>query len=142
MVKTFNPQIIFHLAAQPLIFDLIKNQKKHRNKFFRNIKFIRNLRTAKSLKSLICVTSDKCYESNYSLKGFKESDKLGGKDPYSGSKACAEIIVKTYIDSFFKIPKLQLQQHRAGNVMVAEIGLRIDLFLMQLDQLIKIRQLL
>ena len=50
------------------------------------------VRETNSVKSLICITSDKCYESNFSTKGFKENDRLGGKDPYSGSKACAEII--------------------------------------------------
>ena len=59
------------------------------------------VREAKFIKSLICVTSDKCYENNNSTKGFKESDKLGGEDPYSGSKACAEIVTNTYIKSFF-----------------------------------------
>ena len=56
----------------------------------------------KFIKSTIFVTSDKCYESNNSTKGFIEGDKLGGIDPYSGSKACAEIIVRTYEKSFLR----------------------------------------
>ena len=64
------------------------------------------------MKSLVCITSDKCYESNNSIKGFKENDKLGGEDPYSGSKSSAEIIIKTYYKSFLikKIVVLQAQE--------------------------------
>ena len=75
-------------------------------------------RKSNSIKSLICVTSDKCYESNFSTRGFKESDRLGGVDPYSGSKAAAEIIIKTYIESFQKKQnRLGIASARAGNVM-------------------------
>ena len=118
VVKKFDPQIIFHLAAQPLIIASYKKPKEtYEINSLGTLNLLETCRTAKSLKSLICVTSDKCYESNYSLKGFKESDKLGGKDPYSGSKACAEIIVKTYIDSFFKNSKIAVATARAGNVI-------------------------
>ena len=118
VVKKFDPQIIFHLAAQPLIITSYKKPKEtYEINSLGTLNLLEACRTAKSLKSLICVTSDKCYESNYSLKGFKESDKLGGKDPYSGSKACAEIIVKTYIDSFFKNSKIAVATVRAGNVI-------------------------
>ena len=75
------------------------------------------VREINSIKSLICITSDKCYESNYSTKGFKESDRLGGKDPYSGSKASAEIIIKSYQESFFKNKKCGIASGRAGNVI-------------------------
>ena len=62
-------------------------------------------------------TSDKCYESNYSTKGFKEKDRLGGKDPYSGSKATAEIMIHSYFESFYKSKKCGLASARAGNVI-------------------------
>ena len=78
---------------------------------------LESCRDIKSISSLVCVTSDKCYESNYSTKGFKETDRLGGKDPYSGSKASAEIIINTYNESFFKNSKLGLASARAGNVI-------------------------
>ena len=58
-------------------------------------------RSLKTLKALVCVTSDKCYQDNLSTTGFKEGDKLGGEDPYSGSKASAEIVINTYIKSYF-----------------------------------------
>tara|TARA_B100000674_G_scaffold215741_1_gene176913 strand:+ start:1266 stop:1973 length:708 start_codon:yes stop_codon:yes gene_type:complete len=71
----------------------------------------------KFVKSIICVTSDKCYENNFSTKGFKENDKLGGSDPYSASKANAEIIVKSYLESFYFKNKKGLATGRAGNVI-------------------------
>jgi CDP-glucose 4,6-dehydratase len=75
-------------------------------------------RKSKFVRSLICVTSDKCYESNFSTKGFKETDRLGGIDPYSGSKAAAEIIIKTYIESYQKKQNfIGIASARAGNVM-------------------------
>ena len=65
----------------------------------------------------MCITSDKCYENNFSTKGFKEDDKLGGEDPYSGSKASAEIIIKTYSKSYFSKKKIGITSCRAGNVI-------------------------
>ena len=74
-------------------------------------------RKSSFVRSLICITSDKCYESNFSTKGFKEDDKLGGIDLYSGSKASAEIIINTYIKSYLKNSKFGIASARAGNVI-------------------------
>jgi len=112
------PKIIFHLAAQPLILD--SYQKPHLTYTVNTIGTLNILETVRemnSVKSLVCITSDKCYESNFSTKGFKENDRLGGKDPYSGSKASAEIIIKTYQESFFKNTKCGVASARAGNVI-------------------------
>ena len=118
LIKKVKPEIIFHLAAQPLIFASYKNPKDtYEINALGTLNLLESCRNNKSLKALICVTSDKCYESNYSLKGFKETDKLGGKDPYSGSKACAEIITKTYAESFFQNSKAGIATARAGNVI-------------------------
>ena len=118
-IKNVKPSIVFHLAAQPLI---LKSYKEPRETYEINTLGTLNLleisRKSNSIKSLICVTSDKCYESNFSTRGFKESDRLGGVDPYSGSKAAAEIIIKTYIESFQKKQnRLGIASARAGNVM-------------------------
>ena len=92
-VKTIQPSIIFHLAAQPLIYE---SYRKPFLTFDVNFKGSLNLvdisRDVKSVKSIVIVTSDKCYESNNSSKGFKESDLLGGVDPYSASKSSTEIM--------------------------------------------------
>ena len=117
-IKINKIQIIFHLAAQPLILDSYKKPYlTYTVNTLGTLNVLESVREVKSVKSLICITSDKCYESNYSTKGFKENDRLGGKDPYSGSKASAEIIIKSYQESFFKNKKCGLASGRAGNVI-------------------------
>ena len=121
-LKTFihfsKAQIIFHLAAQPLILESYKKPYlTYTVNTIGTLNILETVRETDSIKSLICITSDKCYESNYSTKGFKENDRLGGKDPYSGSKASAEIIIKSYQESFFKNKKCGIASGRAGNVI-------------------------
>ena len=112
------PQIIFHLAAQPLILESYKKPYlTYTVNSIGTLNVLESVRQTKSVRSLICVTSDKCYESNYSTKGFKEDDRLGGKDPYSGSKASAEIMINSYQESFYKSKKCGLASARAGNVI-------------------------
>ena len=117
-VKTYKPIIVFHLAAQPLILESYK--KPYLTYTVNSLGTLNILETVKNnntIKSLVCITSDKCYESNNSTKGFKETDKLGGKDPYSGSKASAEIMIGTYQKSFFNEKKCGIASARAGNVI-------------------------
>jgi len=117
-VKTSKPIIVFHLAAQPLILESYK--KPYLTYTVNCLGTLNILETVKNnniIKSLVCITSDKCYESNNSTKGFKETDKLGGEDPYSGSKASAEIMIGTYQKSFFSEKKCGIASARAGNVI-------------------------
>ena len=112
------PQIIFHLAAQPLILESYKKPYlTYTVNSIGTLNILESVRKVKSVRSLICITSDKCYESNYSTRGFKEGDRLGGKDPYSGSKATAEIMINSYQESFYKSKKCGLASARAGNVI-------------------------
>jgi len=118
-IKKIKPKIIFHLAAQPIIS---KGYEKPKYTYEVNtlgtLNIIETIKNCKFVKSAIFVTSDKCYQSNNSTVGFTESDKLGGIDPYSGSKACAEIIVNTYFHSFIKEKKdCGIATARAGNVI-------------------------
>ena len=119
-IKKIKPSIIFHLAAQPLIHYSYQNPY---DTFDINFKGTLNImeitRKYKFIKSVVIVTSDKCYESNNSTKGFKESDRLGGIDPYSASKASAELLVNAYRKSFFndKNLKVGISTGRAGNVI-------------------------
>ena len=105
-IKNFKPEIVFHMAAQPLI---IKGYTDPFDTYTINsygtLNILQILKSDKKVKAIICITSDKCYKSNNSTKGFVEEDSLGGEDPYSGSKACAEIIANTYYKSFFKNKK-------------------------------------
>ena len=117
-INNIKPQIIFHLAAQPLIYEAYK--KPHLTydiNFNGTLNILEVAKESNFIKSLVCVTSDKCYENNFSTKGLKESSKLGGDDPYSGSRACAEILTNTYIKSFFSKKKCGVATARAGNVI-------------------------
>ena len=119
LLNKTRPQIIFHLAAQPLIYE---SYKKPHLTFDINFRGTLNLldisRNISSVKSIVVVTSDKCYESNNSSKGFKENDLLGGVDPYSASKSSTELMVRAYRETFFK-SKINsgLSTARAGNVI-------------------------
>jgi CDP-glucose 4,6-dehydratase len=118
-IKKIRPEIIFHLAAQSIISNSYKYPRyTYQVNSFGTLNLIDVIKSIKFVKSVIFVTSDKCYQSNNSIIGFKENDRLGGVDPYSGSKASAEIIVNTYYQSFFK-DKLQtgVATARAGNVV-------------------------
>ena len=121
-IKKIEPDLIFHLAAQPLIYESYKKPYyTYEVNTLGTLNILESIReiNSKKIKALICVTSDKCYSNNFSTKGFKETDKLGGEDPYSGSKASAEIIINTYKKSFFdkKIMKCGIASARAGNVI-------------------------
>jgi len=119
VIKKTKPSIIFHLAAQTLIFE---SYKKPMLTFDINYRGTLNLmecvRLSSSVKSVIITTSDKCYESNSSQRGFKETDTLGGIDPYSASKSSSEIMVRAYRESFFKNnSKVGISTGRSGNVI-------------------------
>ena len=117
-VSRINPDIIFHLAAQPLIFEsYLKPYKTINVNTLGTLNILEISKNLKNLKSLICITSDKCYKSNNSTRGFKEDDVLGGEDPYSASKAAAEILINSYIKSFFLKTDVGVASARAGNVI-------------------------
>lgn len=117
-VESSQPEIIFHLAAQSLVRYSYKNPLET---FDTNVTGTLNLlesaRHCKNLKSLVIITTDKCYKNNDSGKFFKEDDSLGGKDPYSASKAAAEIVTSSYYQSFLKEANIPTASARAGNVI-------------------------
>ena len=119
IIKKIKPTIVFHMAAQPLIFE---GYKKPYETYMINamgtLNILDIIKNCNFVRSAVFITSDKCYQSNNSTKGFVENDKLGGEDPYSGSKASAEIMINTYIKSFFDNKKnIGLASARAGNVI-------------------------
>ena len=118
-VQKIKPSIIFHLAAQPLIYESYKKPYLTFDINFNGSLNITDISlTSKFVKSLVVVTSDKCYESNNSKIGFKENDILGGIDPYSSSKAVTEIMVRAYRKSFLnKLKRPGISTGRAGNVI-------------------------
>tara|TARA_B100000787_G_C16191771_1_gene297994 strand:- start:1133 stop:2209 length:1077 start_codon:yes stop_codon:yes gene_type:complete len=119
VIRKTKPQIIFHLAAQPLVIDsYIKPYITFDINFRGTLNILEVARKYKFIKSVICVTSDKCYENVGKIKGYKETDMLGGIDPYSASKSSAELLIRSYIESFFKKGiKCGVSSARAGNVI-------------------------
>ena len=118
-VSQSKPSIIFHLAAQPLIYE---SYKKPLLTFDVNCRGTLNIlevtKKFKFIKSLVSITSDKCYENVGKIQGYKENDVLGGIDPYSASKASAELMIRAYRESFFKNSnRCGISSARAGNVI-------------------------
>jgi CDP-glucose 4,6-dehydratase len=118
-MRAFEPEILFHLAAQPLVRAAYDDPKYT---FDVNVGGAVNLleavRATPSLKSVVFVTSDKCYRNKEWVWGYRETDELGGKDPYSASKACAELVFSSYVDSFLAVRRdLGIATVRAGNVI-------------------------
>ena len=117
-IKKVNPDMIFHLAAQPYVLRSYENPIETISS---NIMGLANLleacRGLKNIKAILNVTTDKCYENLEQNIPFKESDRLGGKDIYSASKACSEIISKSYFQSFFQDLDINLSTARAGNII-------------------------
>lgn len=115
----FQPDFIFHLAAQPLVNISYKNPLiTWETNLVGTINILESIKLLKKKCVCVIVTSDKCYR-NYELKrGYKETDELGGFDPYSASKGAAEIAVRSYIKSFFvDSKKYRIVTARAGNVI-------------------------
>jgi CDP-glucose 4,6-dehydratase len=118
-INEIKPDIIFHLAAQSLVTVSVDHP---RNTFLTNaigtLNLLEVLRTYNKKVACIFVTSDKCYNINNRKNYFKETDVLGGEDPYSASKACAEIIYKSYFNTYLKNKKNIFScTVRAGNVV-------------------------
>jgi CDP-glucose 4,6-dehydratase len=118
-MKEGRPDLIFHLAAQSLVRKSYHNPLET---FLTNAQGTASLLEAVRMSQIkpsavLIVTTDKCYENQEHLLGYKESDKLGGHDPYSASKACAEIITNSYRLSFFNSLKIPVASARAGNVI-------------------------
>ena len=122
--KKYKPDIVFHLAAQSLVRFSYKEPKlTYETNVMGTLNVLEAVREAKSVKVVIIVTSDKCYENKEWVYGYRENDPLGGHDPYSSSKACAELVVEAYRNSFFnpknygKTHQVALATVRAGNVI-------------------------
>ena len=119
-IKDCKPEIIFHLAAQPLVIDSYKDPIKTLNtNIMGTANLLESIRNIKSIKSVVIITTDKVYKIKKNNKAYREFDQLGGFDPYSASKVGTEIVVESYIKSFFKnsILKNRISTVRAGNVI-------------------------
>ncbi|ABW67764.1 CDP-glucose 4,6-dehydratase [Desulfosudis oleivorans Hxd3] len=119
--QSFQPEIVFHLAAQSLVR---RSYREPLDTFAANVMGTANIleacRLTKSVRAVVIVTSDKCYQNNEWEWGYRESDPMGGHDPYSASKGCAELVTAAFRNSFFSTgtghPAL-MATARAGNVI-------------------------
>ena len=112
------PEFVFHLAAQPLVQ---RSYAEPKLTFDTNIgggvNLLEAVRQARSVRALVFITSDKCYRNDERTCGYREDDTLGGPDPYSASKACAELVFASYQASYFLGEGIAAATARAGNVI-------------------------
>ena len=116
-ISNFKPDIIFHMAAQPLVLPSYQNPKETFEVNFDGTLNILEIIKENKIKSSIIVTTDKVYKNDNKLKYFKETDALSGSDPYSSSKVAAEQVVECYNENFFFNQNLNVVTVRAGNVI-------------------------
>lgn len=118
IVADAQPEVLMHLAAQPLVR---RSYADPVESFATNVLGTTHVldaaRKVSGLKAIVSVTTDKCYENVGQVEGYVESDRLGGHDPYSNSKACAELVSQCFRDSFFAAAGVGVATARAGNVI-------------------------
>ncbi|RCV66179.1 CDP-glucose 4,6-dehydratase [Methanophagales archaeon] len=122
--EKYSPEFVFHLAAQPLVRLSYKEPTlTYETNVIGTVNVLEAVRKTDSVRSCIIVTSDKCYENREWIYGYRETDPIGGFDPYSSSKGCAELVTAAYRSAFYnpkdygKIHKAALSSVRAGNVI-------------------------
>jgi CDP-glucose 4,6-dehydratase len=118
-LNEFQPEFVFHLAAQALVRPSYDDPSAtFSTNVMGSVNLLDAVRRCESVRSLVYITSDKCYENDEWIWGYRENDQLGGRDPYSASKAAAEIVFSSYVRSFFEqCPSLGTATARAGNVI-------------------------
>ena len=115
---TFNPNVLIHMAAQPLVrhsYDV--PIETYEVNVIGTAKVLEVARSCTNLKAIVNITTDKCYENDGRVQGYKEEDPMGGYDPYSSSKGCAELVTSAYRRSFLQDQGVGLASVRAGNVI-------------------------
>jgi len=119
--EEYQPEVVFHLAAQPLVrLSYEKPRETYETNVMGTVNILECIRRTDSVKAALVITSDKCYENIEKDYAYKETDPIGGYDPYSSSKGCTELVVSAYLRSYFnpnENPRLGLASARAGNVI-------------------------
>lgn len=118
-MHTFNPDILIHMAAQPLVrLSYDEPVLTYATNVMGTVNVLEAARTCNNLKAIVSVTTDKCYENKESVWGYRENEPMGGYDPYSSSKGCAELVTAAYRYSFFNSEdSAAIASARAGNVI-------------------------
>lgn len=123
VVQKHQPEIVFHLAAQPLVRRSYQEPKlTYETNVIGTLNVLEAIRHTDSVHSAVMITTDKCYENRKTMQGYRETDPMGGYDPYSASKGCAEILIASYRRSFFTqggsgLCQTAVASARAGNVI-------------------------
>jgi CDP-glucose 4,6-dehydratase len=114
----FNPHILIHMAAQPLVrYSYDAPIETYEVNVIGTAKVLEAARSCPNLRAIINITTDKCYENDGRAEGYKENDPMGGYDPYSSSKGCAELVASSYRRSFLQDQGVGIASVRAGNVI-------------------------
>jgi len=117
-MTTFNPDVLIHMAAQPLVrYSYDSPIETYEVNVIGTAKVLEVARNCAKLKAIVNITTDKCYENDERSQGYKENDPMGGHDPYSSSKGCAELVTLAYRRSFLQDQGVSLASVRAGNVI-------------------------
>jgi CDP-glucose 4,6-dehydratase len=123
-IHQFEPEIVFHLAAQPLVRESYVNPiNTYQTNVMGTLNLLEAIRKCPSVKAVVLITTDKVYENKEWVFPYRETDELGGYDMYSSSKACSEILIKSFRNSFLNIEdfgtkhNILLASARAGNVI-------------------------
>lgn len=122
VVREIEPEVIFHLAAQPLVRHSYREPREtYDTNVMGTVNLLEAVRDVASVRVCQVITSDKCYENREWVYAYRENDPMGGYDPYSNSKGCSELVVSSYRDSFFSNTgepnRVSLSSTRAGNVI-------------------------
>lgn len=114
----FEPEIVFHLAAQPIVRESYINPRyTYDTNVMGTVNILEAIRNTDSVKSVVHITTDKVYDNKEWCWGYRETDVLDGFDPYSNSKSCSELVTHSYIRSFFSERNISVSTARAGNVI-------------------------
>lgn len=117
-MTSFNPDIVIHMAAQALVrLSYSDPIGTYDTNVMGTAKVLEAARNCKDIKSIVCVTTDKCYENKEWPWGYRENEAMGGFDPYSSSKGCSELVISAYRRSFLEKEKIGIASARAGNVI-------------------------
>jgi CDP-glucose 4,6-dehydratase len=117
-MTTFAPELVLHMAAQPLVrYSYVDPIGTYETNVIGTARVLEAVRKTESVRAVVSVTTDKCYENHETLRGYSETDPLGGYDPYSSSKACAEIVTAAYRQSYLAERGVAVATARAGNVI-------------------------
>ncbi len=117
-MQAARPEIVFHLAAQPLVrYSYEQPIETYEVNVMGTVKLLESVRATPSVRAVVNVTTDKCYENREWPWGYRENEAMGGIDPYSSSKGCAELVSAAYRRSFLESAGIALATARAGNVI-------------------------